>query len=159
VIGLTARALPGDRQRCLDAGMDDYLPKPLEPRALLDAVRRLVAADDTGEPPCKLPAGLAKNPAILEKITEHFLQDYTGNLEELRDAVDKRSSEAIDTMSHRLRGSLVVFGARDAALAASRLEDCGREGHLDDVEAAFECLEREVWRLAAYLEEIRVLRS
>ena len=42
IVGVTAHALKGDRERCLEAGMDDYLPKPISPRALLEKVERWV---------------------------------------------------------------------------------------------------------------------
>ena len=44
IVGVTAHALKGDRERCLEAGMDDYLPKPISPRALLEKVERWVGA-------------------------------------------------------------------------------------------------------------------
>ena len=44
IVGVTAHALKGDRERCLEAGMDDYLPKPISPKALLEKVERWIAA-------------------------------------------------------------------------------------------------------------------
>jgi len=40
IVGVTAHALKGDRERCIEAGMDDYLPKPISPKALLDKIER-----------------------------------------------------------------------------------------------------------------------
>lgn len=45
IIGVTAHALKGDRERCMEAGMDDYLPKPISPKALLDKVEKWVGGD------------------------------------------------------------------------------------------------------------------
>ncbi|TIW69819.1 MAG: response regulator, partial [Mesorhizobium sp.] len=45
IVGVTAHALKGDRERCLEAGMDDYLPKPISPRALLEKLERWIGAD------------------------------------------------------------------------------------------------------------------
>jgi CheY-like chemotaxis protein len=45
IVGVTAHALKGDRERCLEAGMDDYLPKPISPRALLEKLERWLGAD------------------------------------------------------------------------------------------------------------------
>ncbi|MHB8762899.1 MAG: PAS domain S-box protein [Deferrisomatales bacterium] len=155
VIGLTARALPGDRQRCLDAGMDDYLAKPMEPQALYDVVRRHVGDSRTREPPAEIPASLLKNPAIVGKIVGQILTDLPGVIAALRAAVERGVPGEIETLAHRLVGSLLVFGARDSTEIARRLEACGREGRLDDATAILETLEEELRRLAAYLEELR----
>jgi CheY-like chemotaxis protein len=45
IVGVTAHALKGDRERCLEAGMDDYLPKPISPRALLEKLERWLSAE------------------------------------------------------------------------------------------------------------------
>ncbi|TIV92309.1 MAG: response regulator, partial [Mesorhizobium sp.] len=45
IVGVTAHALKGDRERCLEAGMDDYLPKPISPRALLEKLERWLGSD------------------------------------------------------------------------------------------------------------------
>ena len=45
IVGVTAHALKGDRERCLDAGMDDYLPKPISPKALLEKVDKWIRID------------------------------------------------------------------------------------------------------------------
>jgi CheY-like chemotaxis protein len=44
IVGVTAHALKGDRERCLEAGMDDYLPKPISPKALLEKLERWLGA-------------------------------------------------------------------------------------------------------------------
>ena len=49
IVGVTAHALKGDRERCLEAGMDDYLPKPISPKALLEKVERWIGAGRQGQ--------------------------------------------------------------------------------------------------------------
>jgi CheY-like chemotaxis protein len=49
IVGVTAHALKGDRERCLEAGMDDYLPKPISPKALLEKVERWAWQDNSAQ--------------------------------------------------------------------------------------------------------------
>jgi len=66
VIALTANAIKGDRERCLEAGMDDYIVKPFEPDALLEMIERLLAAKD-GKPDEKPPIETGQTPVAAKQ--------------------------------------------------------------------------------------------
>jgi CheY-like chemotaxis protein/HPt (histidine-containing phosphotransfer) domain-containing protein len=157
VIGLTAHALREDRQRCLDAGMDDYLAKPTEPLTLFQTIRRHARRATEGRdkrlPPAEFGPSLRDKPALRRKLTETFLNDYPGKLAELKDAVEGRAPEEIGKVVHNLLGTLLILGANPSVELARRLETCVREGRLEETPAIFESLEQEVQRLAGFLTE------
>jgi CheY-like chemotaxis protein len=143
IVAMTARAMKGDREECLAAGMDDYLPKPLSTKLLFKVMEALTA----GHP----PAGATVKPASSDEILAHFdgdrvllgeiaaifLEDYPNRIDAVRNAVGRRDAGALETAAHVLKGSVANFGAAEAVNAAGRLEAMGRAGDLTGVEVAF----------------------
>jgi PAS domain S-box-containing protein len=160
IIAMTAHALKGDRERCLDAGMDDYVSKPIHADQLAKAIENLVlgsgAAD--AEPVEQTSAGEMLDTAavlarvdgdleLLQYIVELFLEELPKLMGEIRDAVARHDSEALERAAHTLKGSVGNFHANAVVGAAQHLETIAREGDLSGAREALAVLEHETERL------------
>ena len=101
IVALTARSSSRDRDRCLAAGMDDFLSKPIEADALSIAIDRMVAAfpparvrDSRLLDPGAILRACGGRPAILERICEVFRQSLPGHLARVRSALERSRSSA-----------------------------------------------------------------
>jgi PAS domain S-box-containing protein len=156
IIAMTAHALKGDRERCLEAGMDDYVSKPVRPEELFGALARLDAAAATGKqgPPAavavnreELLARVGGDSHLMHELTQLFLDTCPGLLDELRQAIAAGNPAAVRRLAHSIKGGVGTFGAPDAHQAALRLEQLGQEGRLDQAPAALAGLEEALHRL------------
>lgn len=154
IIAITAHARIQDQERCIDAGMDRYLTKPLNSELLRNTIAELfpnVAASPDApkrtEGPVdfeRLSGFVGDDPELLAEVVQIFLDDSPVSLENAARAISQADSGALERSAHRLRGSLVTMGANAAAETASLLESLGHGGVLDGAEALCERLRDEV---------------
>jgi two-component system, sensor histidine kinase and response regulator len=169
IIAMTAYAMKGDCERCLAAGMDGYLTKPVHAADLLRAVEAIVPAASglngapAGEKDVDWPAELAgveDDRELVRELAAVFLGEYPKWLAELHSALADGDAPRVHLTAHTLKGSLTIFAAKDAAEAALRLETLGRAGELASAGEALAALVEAVERLRPVLAAIaRPVRS
>jgi CheY-like chemotaxis protein len=169
IVAVTAHALKGDRERCLEAGMDAYLPKPIQPQELFRVIDELVLASGTVGPAraeskenpephgdalldrSALLASVGGNAEMLGKIAGLFLKRCPAALAELRNTVGQGDCDSLARAAHTLKGGGGAFLTKAAIEILTRLQSMGREGDLTNVEAALTALEKEMVLIKAEL--------
>ena len=158
--------MKGDHERCLQAGMDGYLPKPVR----LDDVEQLLARFANQAPAGEPSKALHKEPAngcwdkaealrrvagdeeLLQDLCRIFLEQSPTLMEKLRLAVAKGDPEAITRAAHSLKGETSCLAAADAARLARQLEEMGRDCNLAQAGETLELLENEIADLQVALQ-------
>jgi len=171
IVALTANALKGDRERCLAAGMDDYLSKPIQPRHLLAAIEKWLShAREAATLPDTSPSFddvicdvldaavalemVGDDLEFLGTLVDRFLAQCPEMLAAMRDATARGEGSALRESAHALKGAAGNFGAHRVRQIAFELEQAGRLGELDPAPGLLDALETEIEDMA---EALRVL--
>ena len=158
IAAVTARALKGDREACLAAGMDGYLPKPIRVAQLREVIDRLIGGK-TEAPVATAPVRPLADPSfdpedvlalvegdrgLLAELVDIFRAEYPRLLANLRHSVEKGDARGVQEAAHAIKGTVGNFGAPAASEAARALEVMGREGALTGAGAGVARLEHAV---------------
>ena len=157
IIAMTAHAMKGDRERCLDAGMDGYVSKPIQPTELFKVITELVpteaiaASQSLAREPQQTVFNravalkqVADDEELLAELAGLFIGDSARLLAEVKQAIAGEKSEGLERAAHTLKGAAGNFGAEGVVAAAQKLEEMGRTGKLAEAEAACVGLEAEM---------------
>jgi signal transduction histidine kinase/CheY-like chemotaxis protein len=131
IVAMTARAMQGDRQRCLDAGMDDYISKPIQGKLLVEVINRTVASPADPLDACSPPAideaaalALADgDPALLREVKDLCVAETPSLLDEIDRALSAAQPAALSAAAHALRGMYLVFGPNEVVTVAEGIEE------------------------------------
>jgi PAS domain S-box-containing protein len=130
IIAMTAHAIEGARERCLEAGMDDYVSKPLRAEVLEEVLERWIGATVVDSAfLAKLAQDIGGEDVVAE-ICELFLSDLDVRVERMRIAHQEGDAEAIRRAAHQLKGSASNIGAVAVAGAASEVEQLAKADDL-----------------------------
>jgi two-component system, sensor histidine kinase and response regulator len=168
VIAMTALAMKSDRERCLAAGMDGYLSKPIR-RQELDEVLDSRIAQQSSSSRMEAPVSSRGQPAVnvdellerldgdrafLAELTDVFRADYPGQISAIHEAILRDDALGVKQASHALKGALSNLAASQAREMAANLESLGASGDLSSAKIALEDLEKELTRTIESLDEL-----
>ena len=161
---MTAHALKGDRERCLAAGMDNYVAKPIRAEELFRAIDAIFADRQHAQASTHtVPQDVVNwaealktaqgNRKVLKSMTEAALEEIPQLMLAIRQAIASGDHAKLRFAAHTLKGSVRYFGARQVYEHAAKLEDMGRRDELVDAEAICAALEGEISRVTAVLSD------
>jgi response regulator RpfG family c-di-GMP phosphodiesterase len=158
IVAMTAHAMAGDRERCIAAGMDDYVSKPLRKEDLLRALGEAGAqeGEDVGQAMLlysreQLLTQCDGDEELMSELVSIFHDNTPQIVQAIGEAVEQRDGPALAAQAHKLMSSLGAFGAGSARTLALRLEKHGQENNFGGAKERFTELERETDKIYAAL--------
>jgi len=176
IIAMTAHALKGDREKCLEAGMDDYIAKPLSRKKLLAMVENWVMPKAEGEklrdsesaiqdPKSQMdeendPMDFGRaieefegDKGFLMEVVEGFLDNVRAQIGIIHQAIASGDAEVVRKEAHSIKGGAANLTADELSRIALELENIGKSGLLEGGTEVLERLERELHRLEVYARD------
>jgi PAS domain S-box-containing protein len=152
IIAMTANAMKGDKEKCLAAGMDDYISKPIDPEKLNQCLEQWLQSTVNSSPLKKQEAMMSEesdavwdeegfmrrimnNETIANKLIDLFKSDTPKTIAELEEAINSDKAEEAGLLAHKLKGSVGNLGGIELAALAQKIELAGKGADLNEVKA------------------------
>ncbi len=169
IIAMTAHAMKGDREKCIASGMDDYIPKPVKPKELLEMVHRWAGTRVIRPSPGKVhyPAGpdlpvdmkrlkvlTAGDEDFKKEIIDLFLEDTRRHLTLLKGAINVEDSSQVEGTAHSVKGAAANMGAEKVRKLSHDIELMGRDGSFDKALRTFDQLKSAFLEVEAFFGKV-----
>ncbi len=180
IVAMTANAMKGDREKCLEAGMDDYVSKPVQPQKLFQVIETVCGGEagevKSGDSPLPMhdgpmPIHSAEQPiangkildrteglahmggdeSLYQEIIKIFLEDAPGQIEKIRQGLEQGKADIVECEAHALKGSAANIGALSLSQTALEIETAAEEKHLEKAVPYVDLLSMEYERLRTHL--------
>jgi len=166
IVAMTAHAMKGDREKCLAAGMDDYISKPLYPKDLQEVIQRALSGLPARKEAADTQFGLMAKRVfdrddlmrrigcdedILEEILRGFIDDYSVQLEKLQQALIDRNRESTQRLVHLMMGAAANMSANPLRELVSKMESLLLKGDIGQVTALLQQIKKEFAEFKAYV--------
>ncbi len=186
IVAMTAHAMKGDREWCMEAGMNDYVSKPVDHISLIAALRHWIGGQEKGvsgegaphtapgladpEPTAAGGPGaqrpvidmegalrrLCGNRELLEELLLELAETYGNVTDEIRSHLENRDMDSARQLAHSLKGTAGNLSAEELHHAAKELEQAIRQGDPEDVEALLNAVEAAMGRITELVKSPRL---
>jgi len=168
IVAMTAHAMKGDRERCIDGGMDAYVPKPLQINQLIEVIEDLGRPSESDAPEganmaeqqegFDLSVALAQvegDRELLGEMIDIFFSDTPAMVAQIEQGLSAGDAVVVQKAAHKIKGSVLSLGAPAAAESALALEMAGRAGDVATAAIEFERLKGVIEKLNATLASVK----
>ena len=166
IIAMTAHAMEGDKERCLSAGMNDYIPKPVSLQNLAQTLDKWIKKKPDGKikkeqsaspvPVFKkelLAERLMGDENILKEILDIFIEESGMQIESLKGHIEKKDLEKIKMQAHTIKGASANIGGEVLRRTAFEMEEAADKGDFAEIASLMPELEEQYIALRKVLEE------
>ena len=159
IIALTASIMEDDREKCIEAGMDDFISKPIEVEELWQTISKVIRESSswTDDDFCinlsKAMETVEGDKELFQELIEDFLTLFPKQLSGIGEMIQKKDSYQLQKRAHSFKGAVASFGAERAYELVDELENLGKESRLDAALEVFKKLKEEMSHVKDYFAE------
>ena len=185
IIAMTAHAMTRDRERCIEAGMDDYVAKPIEPDILFSTLTKWVRSSEDRQKTADTPTSVLKPAQTTEDLPDHipgidiaagltrlngnssffleilkdFAENYADSVNSIRDAISNNDFESAQRQAHTLKGMAGTIAATALQEAALQVERALKEERLDNIDTLIDNARKVLEELIDALQAAAIHRA